>query len=267
LGKYVNGRFYYGIKTGLNEAFVVDRATRDRLIAEDERSAEVMKPYCRGKDVKRWYVQNPDLWLLFIPWHFPLHEDNSITGASTKAEREFQRKYPALYKHLAQFKDKLSARSQAETGIRYEWYAMQRCAANYWQEFQEPKIILGRFMNQANFAFDRNKIHHNDALYMITGSDEYVTAILNSSLGWWFIQQICTDLQNGYLQAYKENLEQIPILNTSKADRLIIENLVKKCVDAKGSSVEEWEAEINDRLAHLYELTIEEMNIINNTYT
>lgn len=67
LGEYVNGRFYYGIKTGLNEAFVVDRATRNRLIAEHESSAEVMRPYCRGKDVKRWCVQNPDLWLLFIP--------------------------------------------------------------------------------------------------------------------------------------------------------------------------------------------------------
>lgn len=139
---------------------------------------------------------------------------------------------------------------------------MQRCAANYWQEFQAPKIILGRFMNQANFAFDRNQIHHNDALYMITGSDEYVTAILNSSSGWWFIQQIYTDLQNGYLQAYKENLFQIPIPTASEPNRLTIRALVQKCVDAKGQDVEKWEAEIDDRVAHLYGLTAEEMKII-----
>ncbi|UIE36935.1 Eco57I restriction-modification methylase domain-containing protein [Leptodesmis sichuanensis] len=63
LGKYVNGRFYYGIKTGLNEAFVVDRATRDRLIAEHSSSAEVLKPFLRGRDVKRWVIDYADLYL------------------------------------------------------------------------------------------------------------------------------------------------------------------------------------------------------------
>ena len=54
LGEYVNGRFYYRIKTGFNEAFVVDRATRERLISEHASSEEVLKPFLRGKDVKRW---------------------------------------------------------------------------------------------------------------------------------------------------------------------------------------------------------------------
>ena len=65
LGEYVNGRFYYGIKTGLNEAFVVDRATRDWLIREHKSSAEILKPFLRGRDVKRWRVEPQDLWLIF----------------------------------------------------------------------------------------------------------------------------------------------------------------------------------------------------------
>jgi len=57
LGEYVGERFYYGIKTGLNEAFVIDQATRDRLVAADPRSAEIIKPWLRGRDLKRWRVR------------------------------------------------------------------------------------------------------------------------------------------------------------------------------------------------------------------
>lgn len=70
-------------------------------------------------------MHSSDLWLLFVPWHFPLHEDHLIEGASVIAEKEFKQQYPAIYEHLLKFKSKLSARNQAETGIRYEWYALQ----------------------------------------------------------------------------------------------------------------------------------------------
>ena len=82
LGEYVNNRFYRGIVTGLNEAFVVDRATRDRLIAEHPSSAEVLKPFLRGRDVKRWRVDYQDLWLIF-------------TRQGTKIDN-----YPAIKRHL-----------------------------------------------------------------------------------------------------------------------------------------------------------------------
>ena len=66
LGEYVNGRFYRGIITGFNEAFVVDGETKDRLIDEDSSSAEFLKPYLRGRDVKRWKVTSQDLYLIKI---------------------------------------------------------------------------------------------------------------------------------------------------------------------------------------------------------
>ena len=77
--------------------------------------------------------------LLFIPWHFPLHKDTSIMGVSKQAELAFQKEYPAIYHHLLQYKDALSKRNQAETGIRYEWYALQRCAATY---FPETNVLV-----------------------------------------------------------------------------------------------------------------------------
>lgn len=90
LGEYVNGRFYYGIKTGLNEAFVVDRATRDRLISEHESSAQILKPFIRGRDVSRWRVDFQDQWLIFT------RRGIDIT------------KFPAVLKHLKPFKARLS---------------------------------------------------------------------------------------------------------------------------------------------------------------
>jgi type I restriction-modification system DNA methylase subunit len=203
LGEYVGDKFYRGVTTGFNEAFVVDRAVRDRLIMEDPTSSELFKPLLRGRDIKRWTCNFGEQYLLFIPWHFPLHNDSNIIGASELAEKAFQQNYPAIYNYLLTFKTKLAARNKDETGIRYEWYALQRCAATYWQEFAKPKIILGRFMNKATFAFDKNGYFHNDALYMITGANEYVVGVLNSSVSWWFLSQICTDLQNGYLHLEK----------------------------------------------------------------
>ena len=64
LSEYVNGRIYRGIVTGLNEAFVVDRDTRDRLIVEHSSSSEILKPFLRGRDVNRWQIESSDLYFM-----------------------------------------------------------------------------------------------------------------------------------------------------------------------------------------------------------
>lgn len=230
LGEYVQGRFYRGILTGLNEAFVVDRATRDRLIAEHPSSADILKPFLRGRDVKRWRCEPQDLWLVFVPWHFPLHEDASITGASSKAEREFARRFPAIYAHLHKFKSALEGRNQVETGVRYEWYALQRWGAEYWREFEQPKIIFGRFMDKATYAFDATGLYHNDALYFASRVSPYAVAILNSPVNWWFLTHTCTDLQNGYLQALRQYQEIIPIPHVPDLQRRSCERLAEALI-------------------------------------
>ncbi|MGV4528432.1 Eco57I restriction-modification methylase domain-containing protein, partial [Ornithobacterium rhinotracheale] len=126
---------YRGILTGYNEAFIINGERKDELIAQDPKSAEIIRPLLRGRDIKRYSYEFADLYLLFIPWHFPLHEDTTIKGASLKAEKEFEKQYPAVYNHLLKYKDRLCKRNKAETGIRYEWYALQRWGANYWEDF------------------------------------------------------------------------------------------------------------------------------------
>jgi len=193
LGKYVQDRFYRGILTGLNEAFVVDRGTRDRLIAEHASSADVLKPFLRGRDVKRWRCEFQDLWLIF-----------TRRGCDIK-------KYPAIYEHLKQFKKQLmpGVPGGRKPG-NYEWYEIQD-AVDYWQEFEQPKVIFGRFMNKPTYAFDDTGLYHNDALYFASRITPFAVAVLNSPVNWWFLTQTSTDLQNGYLQALRQYQEVIPI--------------------------------------------------------
>ena len=247
LGEYVKGRFYRGITTGLNEAFVVDSETRDQLIAEHPNSTEVLKPFLRGRDVKRWQIEDTGLYLCYVGWGLPIEE------------------YPAIYAHLKGFEGKLKRRPEVKQG-RVPWYALSRYASDYWQEFGQPKIILGRFMNKATFAFDKEAFFHNDALYMIAGVNEYVVAILNSSVSWWCLCQICTDLQNGYLQAFRENLFQIPVPFASAEQQSTIIRLVNQIFDAKyanpDTDVSELENEIDQIVYLLYNLTPEEIAIV-----
>ena len=266
LGEYVNGRFYRGILTGFNEAFVIDSATRDRLINEHPSSSEVIKPFLRGRDIKRWSLESSNLYLLFIPWHFPLHKISSITGASKEAEKEFQKQYPAIYRHLLQFKTELSARNQAETGIRYEWYALQRCAATYWEEFKEHKIIYPDIYEHQSFAIDKDGLFAGNTCYFIPTSETWLCGLLNSQLIEWFYTMITNSIRGGYLRAFSDYMKQIPIPNPTKPQRTAIEKLVKKCLDAKKgdrhADTSELEKECDRLVYKLYQLTYEEVKII-----
>ena len=271
LGEYVKGRFYRGILTGFNEAFVVDRVTRDRLVAEDVRSAEVLKPYLRGRDVKRWVVNDPDLWLLFIPWHFPLHEDPTISGVSEKAEKEFEKQYPAVYNHLLKYKDQLSSRNKAETGIRYEWYALQRCAASYFKEFHENKLFYPDIFEKPSFAIDSSQKYCGNTVYFICSEKLFISAVLNSSTFEYFYPKISNAVRGGYLRAFSDYMKQIPIPDPKKDPKRVkqIETLVQQILDQKqtnpNADVSAIEHAIDQHIYQLYDLTSDEIAIIETT--
>lgn len=250
LGEYCKGRFYYGIKTGLNEAFVITREQRDSLIAQDANSADVIKPFLRGRDVKRWNVESQDLWLIFIPWHFPLHEDSSITGPSEKAETAFREGYPAIYRHLLSFKAELSARNPAETGVRYEWYALQRWASSYWREFETGKIVYPDIYLHQSFSWDIGKYYLANTCYFIPTSEKWLTALLNSAAVEWFYEQIANRIQGGYLRAFSDRMQAVPIPKTELPQRNLIEALTTSV--ETGSSRPEYERLLNGLVYELF---------------
>ena len=210
----------YGIKTGFNDAFFINSETRSRLISEDAKSEELIKPLLRGRDIQAWIPNWDDQYLIFMPWHFPNHLDISIQGASEKSEIDFKTNYFAIYNHLLQFKDKLSARNKAETGIRYEWYASQRWAADYYQEFSKPKIMYPNMTSAFPFIFDDKGFFGNDKTFMITATDnsfnlKALTTILNSKLCKLWIWYNCPELQGGTREIRKVYFENFPVPQTT----------------------------------------------------
>lgn len=222
LGDYVQGRFYRGVLTGFNDAFVVDRATRDRLIAEHPSSAEVLKPFVRGHDVKRWIVDSQDLYLIKIESSENIEHPWSKLSDEA-AERTFAKIYPSIYQRFTQsdFREKLIKRSDQG---RFFW-ELRSCA--YWQEFEQPKIFIPAISSQPDYALDVTGFYGNDKTNICLSEDSYyLAAILNSSLMWWFICQIAAARQGGFYELKPLYVTQIPIIQASPAEKATIETLV-----------------------------------------
>lgn len=250
------GKIYYGIKTGLNEAFVIDAATRERLIAEDERSGEVIKPFLAGRDVKR-YVAPKVKNYVFIPWHFPLHRDSSISGVSEEAEQLFQKDYPAVYQHLLQFKEKLEKRNKDETGVRYEWYALQRHAASYWEEFEKEKILFPDIALKMEATISTEGEFCGNTIYFIPSSDLKLLGFLCSKLVLYFYSNITSSIRGGYLRFIRQYLEQIPVptgLNESAELEILVDKLIQTRRGELEGNISEIEKEIDRVVFELFGL-------------
>ena len=263
LEKYLNGEAYRGVLTGLSEAFVIDEKTRKRLIEEDKSSEEVIKPLLMGRDISKYSSSKTINYILYIPWHFPLHLDKTIKGIPPHAEELFRTQYPAIYNHLFQYKKQLLNRNKAETGIRYAWYAMQRWGAEYWEEFSKPKIMYQKFQVKPCFIYDEEGLYCNDSMWIIPTTDKFLLGILNSKVGWYAITQYCTKIQNGYQLIY-DYLRKIPIAIPTEIQKNQIETLVNQILILKKENQPtlHLEAEIDQLVYALYELTAAEIAIV-----
>ena len=257
---------YRGVLTGCNEAFIIDSQKRDEILAncqtEDERkrTAELIRPILRGRDIKRYGYDWANLWLIYIPWHFPYQFDESIQGASKKAEDAFREQYPAVYSHMLQYKEPLSKRNKAETGIRYEWYAMQRWGAKYWEDFFKPKIMYPNMTKYIPFYFDEKGFYQNNKSFMITGKNvAYLTAFLNSSLFKFCFLDNFPELQGGTRELRKIFFDKIPVLKVSKE---INDSFIPVLKDIQNEYTKQKAQRIDSMLFNLYDLTEEERKTI-----
>ncbi len=225
----------YGLKTGLNEAFIISGELRNKLIAESESSTSILKPILRGKDISSWYPDFADLWLVYIPWHFPLHEDPSIIGATNKAEPEFKRLYPAVYNHLFQYKTELLARNQSEVGIRYEWFALQRFGSNYWRDFEKPKIIYPNMTKYMPFVYDENDNYYsNDKSFILLGENlKYLVCFFNSKLFKYCFSDNFPELQGGTRELRKVFFDKIPVKQITNREEIPFAKMVDYLVALK----------------------------------
>ena len=251
LAEYINGEAHYGIKTGLTEAFLVNVDEKDRMVIKDPKSWELLKPVLRGRTIKKWYAEQDNLWLIGT---FPVLNVNIDN-------------YPAIRDYLLRF-DKKRLEQSGEEGSRKktsgEWFETQDNIA-YYQEFEKPKIMYQKFQVKPCFIYDDQGLYCNDSMWIISKADKVLLAILNSKVGWWLISKYCTAIQNGFQLIWKY-FGQIPIPQANQKQGKLITSLVDQILTAKKSDPKAdttaLETEIDQLVYQLYELTAEEIKII-----
>lgn len=207
----------FGIKTGLNEAFIIDTKTRDELLNscqnldEKEKTSNLIKPILRGRDIKRYSYEWANLWLI-----------NTHNGYDEFSFIDIN-EYPTLKNYLDKFEPKLSKRTDKGKTP----YNLRNCA--YLGEFEKDKIVWSDMASSSQFTLIDNKIYLNNTCYMINSSNLYLLLILNSKILEWYMFQISSSLGSGirYFKQFVENLPipQIPADKMSEFENLANELL------------------------------------------
>ena len=159
----------YGVKSGLNEAFIIDSDTRDKILnncvgEEREQIQKLIRPILRGRDIKRYDYEWAGLWLI-----------NIHNGYGTKPRINIDN-FPKLKLYLDKFEPKLSKRSDKGATP----YNLRNCA--YLEEFEKEKILCARMVQSPKFAYDTNNNIPDNTAYCITGANlKFLLAFLNST--------------------------------------------------------------------------------------
>lgn len=281
LAEFVNERIYSGIKTGANNSFILSTDTRNQILSnckseeERERTNSIIKRAFKSRYIRKYNYAGPETWLLFIPWHFPIPfedaEQMPPARAIAIAEERLVQEYPAVYHYLLSHREELVARNASETGIRYEWYALQRWGANYYREFDEAKLIYIHTAVNHEFYFDVDKHYVNNSCYIIVSKSKFLYAFLNSSLFRYYKKIKFVAYGNGAVDGRCKldgnKMRTIPI--KASADEQVFSSIVDKMISLKNedpdTDVSGLEKQIDSKLYDLYGFTEEEISIIEGT--
>lgn len=213
--KDVYGSPLYGIKTGLNAAFVIDNATKERLCAQDPKSADLLKPFLEGKDLKRWRPAPRGRWIIYIPKN-RIDIDN----------------YPAIRDWLLPFKDKLEKRA-----TKQEWFELQQAQEAYADAFEKEKIVYSRFLKEHAFAMAPNSAFINNALFCLP-QNYSLLALLNSKPTWFHLMSTGTDLSGGFSQADADDINDLPVPSIDDPRKQRLEVLALSACEASRTRLE-----------------------------
>jgi type I restriction-modification system DNA methylase subunit len=249
LADYVEGRFYRGVLTGLNEAFVIDEETRQRLIAEDPKSADLIKPWLRGRDIRKWKAEWAGLYVIF-------------TRRGTDIEQ-----YPAIKRHLEQFRKDLEPKKsdRAKHGRKpgsYMWFEIQDNIA-YFEEFEKPKIMYAEISTEGKFLFETDGYYSDTTTYIMASNSEYLLGVLNSKLFTYMFSKTSSEISGGFFRWKRQYMEFLPIFPATGIKQAPINDRVRKILaNPDGSAVPRLESEIDDLVYKIYGLTKDEIALV-----
>lgn len=243
LMQVVAGRILYGVKSGLNDAFVIDEKCRSLLIAEDPKSTEIIRPFVQGTNIRPWYTEDSGEYLLAIKssanYQWPWSESGD------HAEHVFQQTYPAIYSHLSAFRDRAIKRQDKG---RY-WWELRACA--YWDAFDEPKIVWPDISKLPRFSLDQRMLCCGNTVYVIPTNDTYLLGVLSSWATWFYISKTAQPLRlrgdRWQYRLFTQFMEQVPIPDASEKDRQTISGLAE-CAGSRGRDRYELQLNVQHRL-------------------
>jgi type I restriction-modification system DNA methylase subunit len=202
------GNIYYGIKTGLNSAFIIDRRTRDRLVATDRRCEPILRKLFAGQDLRPWYQEDKGRWLILIP--------SGLTAARCGSDQErvawewLRTEYPPVAEHLSLFEER--GRHRQDRG--QFWWELRSC--DYYDAFSKPKIVWPDIAKLPRFSWESTGAVLNNTGYVLTTDSPWILSILQSRLIWFCISQTSTPLRlRGGLWQYRcirQFMERLPIV-------------------------------------------------------
>jgi len=257
-------KIYFGIKTGFNDAFIIDTETRNKILKncrdeeERKRTEEIIKPVLRGRDIEKYRYKWAGLWIIGT---FPAKYLNIND-------------YPALKEYLASFGDRLlqDGKPGHRKNTSNEWFETQDNIA-YYPEFEKEKIVWQHVSGRYEFAYVPAGIYLNNALFMITGDPpvlKYLIGILNSKFAdtlLLFFTNLTTLGQYAY--GAKDKIEQLPLPPITKENQPIADQITQKVdqiLSAKKqnpfANTSNLEHQIDQLVYKLYGLTSEEIKII-----
>jgi hypothetical protein len=276
LEEYVMGGVYYGIKTGLNKAFVIDKSAEDQLLKNDPKSAEVIKPFLAGRDVKRYHPLNSEKYLI----SFPKGWTNLNSGELKNKWKWLKEKYPAVSEHLEKFQEE----AQKRTDKGDYWWELREC--EYYSEFAKPKIIYPEICQKPEFTLDESGFYANNKCFIIPKADKFLLGILNSKLTFFLFETNLPKLQAGFFMPAYVVLKKFPIYtpdfdkpdDKARHDRMValvneMLELHKHLSNAKTDQekriitqeIESTDRQIDSLVYGLYGLTADEIAIVEET--
>ncbi|MFM2084310.1 MAG: hypothetical protein RLY95_1128 [Pseudomonadota bacterium] len=214
--KEVYGSPLYGIKTGLNEAFVLTRKERDDLIAAQPKCNGLFKPFLRGEDLKKWRTESQDLWLLRIARGDTLSMMRCTSKVSEiDAWNWFSHEFPVVANWLKPFES--AARKRSDQGDY--WWELRACA--YYELFEAPKIIYPDLAQGSKFSSDKGGNYFGNTGYFLPNPNDALLPILNSKVVWFYLRGVCEAMRGGEwrLRMFSQNIETIPIPESTEKQR------------------------------------------------
>lgn len=260
-------KFFEGIITGADDIFVIDERQRESLIAEGYKYGDIMKPIIYGRDIRPYACSASKDYLLYIPWHFPLHFDVTIHAASEKAEARFNQQYPAVYSQFLTQERRLKSRDE-KVGVAYEWYALTQHGENPWDDhYAEQKVFCAKQSHHPLFCLDYAGCALLNDCCFITGKHlKYILAVFNSKLGRYMLHEIEPDasgLRNITTDFLASFSMPVPDARIESEIGSLINRLTSK---ASGIEREIYEQRLNQLVYEAYSLNQKEVAYIESFY-